>query len=63
MANINPNSPIRPRLIIPTSFAEAMSYFEDIYLLKQAYLDLEERVTALEGKVNGTESVDSDSEE
>lgn len=46
----NNNSPMRPRLIIPTSFAEAMSYFEDIYLLKQAYLDLEARVEALEKK-------------
>lgn len=48
MANQNCNSPMRPRLIIPSSFAEAMSYFEDIYLLKQAYLDLEQRVEALE---------------
>lgn len=48
MANQNCNSPMRPRLIIPSSFAEAMSYFEDIYLLKEAYLDLEARVSALE---------------
>lgn len=48
----NQNSPIRPRLIIPTSFAEAMSYFEDIYLLKQAYIDLEARVAALEEKID-----------
>lgn len=54
------DAPIRPRLIIPTSFAEAMSYFEDIYLLKQAYIDLEERVSALEEKVN---ALDSESEE
>ena len=51
----NPRSPMRPRLIIPTSFAEAMSYFEDIYLLKQAYLDLEERVEALEAKLDNSE--------
>ena len=59
MAKNNPNSPMRPRLIIPTSFAEAMSYFEDIYLLKQAYLDLEERVSKLEQQVN----VDNDDSE
>lgn len=58
--NCNPNSPIRPRLIVPSSFAEAMSYFEDIYLLKQAYIDLEERVSALEKKIN---TVDNDENE
>lgn len=58
--NCNPNSPIKPRLIIPTSFAEAMSYFEDIYLLKQAYIDLEERVTALENKVNNVDNSDQE---
>lgn len=55
MANQNCNSPMRPRLIIPTSFAEAMSYFEDIYLLKQAYLDLEKRVEELEQKLDNQE--------
>lgn len=41
-----------PRLIIPTSFEEAMSYFEDIYILKQAVIDLDNRVKELEANVN-----------
>lgn len=40
--------PIVPRLIIPTSFAEAMSYFQDILVLKMAVEELNERVTRLE---------------
>ena len=55
------NSNMRPRLIIPSSFAEAMSYFEDIYLLKEAYLDLNERVKALEEKE--AQAVDNEGEE
>lgn len=44
---------------LPTAFGECLTQEQQILFLAKCYTELDERVKALEDKVNGEESMDS----